>query len=204
MSESVSLRDVPGRFLDERKWRALREFTSQELIALTYINAPYPDEENPENFLWGRSGSAEDAIRCYHTGRSLLQQCRHRLSAGQLVATGVDRSSGKRRTISASEWVNLWPMFATNTATGPDQAFDDIKVFQAEHGNTSHETLSSECIAWLKEQRIAGVREKKTTLYEYARRRFGNSLTHAIFDAAYLAAFARRRGRPKSSICSQR
>ena len=45
MSKSVSLRDVPGRLLDERKWRALRKFTSQELIALTYINAPYPDEE---------------------------------------------------------------------------------------------------------------------------------------------------------------
>jgi hypothetical protein len=200
MSESVSLRDVPGRFLDQRKWRALRKFTSQELIALTYINAPYPDEENPENFFSGRSGSAKDAIHCYHTGRSLLQQCRYRLNAGQLVASGIDRSSGKRKTISASEWVNLWPMFATNTATGPDQAFDHIKVFQAEHGNTSQETLSSECIAWLKEQRIAGVGEKKTTLYEYARRRFGNSLTHAIFDAAYLAAFARRRGRPKSSI----
>jgi hypothetical protein len=45
MSESVSLRDVPGRFLDQRKWRALRKFASQELIALTYINAPYPESE---------------------------------------------------------------------------------------------------------------------------------------------------------------
>jgi hypothetical protein len=90
-------------------------------------------------------------------------------------------------------------MFATNTAAGPDEAFDDINVFQAEHRNTSQETLCSECIAWLKEQRTAGLGEKKTTLYEYARRRFGNSLTHAIFHAAYLAAFARRRGRPKKS-----
>jgi hypothetical protein len=61
MSQSVSLRDVPGRFLDRSKWRALRQFTSQELIALTYINAPYPDEENPGNFFWVRSGSAKDA-----------------------------------------------------------------------------------------------------------------------------------------------
>ena len=52
MSESISLRDVPGRFLDERRWRALRKFTSQELIALTYINAPYPDEED-QGFLLG-------------------------------------------------------------------------------------------------------------------------------------------------------
>jgi hypothetical protein len=185
MSESVSFKDVPGRFLDQRKWRALRKFTSQELIALTYINAPYPDEENPGNFFWGGSGSAEDAIRCYHTGRSLLQQCRYLLNAGQSVASGVDRSSGKRRTISAIEWANLWPMFATNTAAGPDQTFEDINVFQAEHRNTSHRT--------------AGLGEKKTTLYEDARHRFGNSLTHAIFDAAYLVVFARPRGRPKKS-----
>jgi hypothetical protein len=141
MSESISLRDVPGRFLDQPKWHALREFTSQELIALTYINAPYPDEEYPETFFCGGSGSAEDAIRCYHTGRSLLQQCRYLLNAGQLVASGVDRSSGKRRSISASEWVNLWPMFATNTATGPDQAFDDINVFQAERRNVPNASL---------------------------------------------------------------
>ena len=134
MSESVSLRSVPGRFLDQRKWRALRKFTSQELIALTYINAPYPDEENPENFFWDGSGSAEDAIRCYHTGRFLLQECRYFLNAGQLVASGVDRSSGRRRIISANEWVNLWPMFATNTAVGPDQAFDDSTFFKRNTG----------------------------------------------------------------------
>jgi hypothetical protein len=63
MSKSVNLRGVPGKFLDRRKWRALRKFTSQELIALTYINAPYPDEDNPGNFFWDRPRSAEDAIR---------------------------------------------------------------------------------------------------------------------------------------------
>src|SRR6266436_6061919 len=131
MSKSVSLRDVPGKFLDQRKWRALRKFTSQELIALTYINAPYPDEDNPGNFFWDRPRSAEDAIRCYRTGRSLLQQCRQFLNAGRLVASGVDRSSGPIRTISASDCVARWPMSAKNTATGPDQVFGDIKDFQA-------------------------------------------------------------------------
>lgn len=200
MSEPVSLRDVPGRFLDRRQWRVLRKFSSQELIALTYINAPYPDEENlGGDCFWAGSGSIKDAMRCYRTGRFLLQECRQLLNTGQLVASGIDRSSGRRRTISTSEWVNLWPMFATNKATGPDQAFDDIKVFQAEHRNTPHEALCFECIAWLKEQRSACLVEKKTTTYEDARRKFGNSLTHAIFNAAYLAALGRGRGKPKKS-----
>ena len=71
------------------------------------------------------------------------------------------------------------------------------KFFKRNTGIHLTRRYRSECIAWLKEQRTAGLGEKKTTLYEYARDRFGNSLTHAIFDAAYLAAFARRRGGQK-------
>jgi hypothetical protein len=85
------------------------------LTGPTYINAPYPDEENPGDFFWGRDGSIKDAIRCYNIGRSLLQHCRTLLSEGKLVATGLN-SAGRRQTISSREWLNLWPMFATNKA----------------------------------------------------------------------------------------
>jgi hypothetical protein len=88
-------------------------------------------------------------------------------------------------------------MFATNRATGPDKGFTDVQVFEATASETPHAQLFSECIAWLNERKIAGVVGKKFALHEEARRRFGNGLTHAIFDAAYLAVFGRGRGRPK-------
>jgi hypothetical protein len=58
MTNQVSLSEVPGRFLDEGNWNSLRKSASQELIALTYINAPYPSEEDPSDFFWDRTGTA--------------------------------------------------------------------------------------------------------------------------------------------------
>jgi hypothetical protein len=198
MSEAVKLSDTP-RMLNPRSWRRLRSFAPNDLFALVYINAPYPDEENPNDFFWDHPRSISDAVRCYETGRSLLRQCRSLLNSGKLVATGRD-ARGKRKIISASEWVDLWPMFATNRAVGPDRAYDEVQVFELTASETPQAQLSSDCIAWLKERKIAGVVPKKYVLYSDAQRQFGSGLTHAIFDAGYLAVFGRGRGRPKSSV----
>jgi hypothetical protein len=88
-------------------------------------------------------------------------------------------------------------MFATNGAVGPDGRYDEVQVFEATSSETPHAELSSKCIAWLKERDIAGLIGKKPALYEDARRELGCALTHALFDAAYLAVFGRARGRPK-------
>jgi hypothetical protein len=102
MSEPIDLSAVPSRFLNPKEWAKLRAFAPNDLLALTYINAPYPDEENPGEFFWGRDGSIKDAIRCYNIARSLLQQCRTLLSEGKLVATGLT-GAGRRQTISSGE-----------------------------------------------------------------------------------------------------
>src|SRR6516164_9305517 len=70
MSETVKLSDTPRLLLDAREWITLRSFAPNDLLALVYINEPYPDEENPSSFFWDRPRSASDAIRCYKTGRS--------------------------------------------------------------------------------------------------------------------------------------
>lgn len=112
-------------------------------------------------------------------------------------------TKGELKAISAREWGNLWPMFATNTAVGPNSEYTEIKIYEAP-SETIREKLTSDCITWLKGQRIAGVKRKKTSLYHDARRAFGDSLTDAIFDVAYLASFERRRGRPKKSVVNSR
>jgi hypothetical protein len=201
MSDAVSLSDVPRRFLNPTVWAKLRAFAPNDLLALVYINEPYPDDEDPNDFFWDRPRPAPDAIRCYQTGRSLLRQCRSLLSSKRLVATGKD-ASGRRKTISSKEWLDLWPMFATNR--GPDTIYDEVQVFEATSTETPHAQLSSDCIAWLQEQNTAGLTDKKRTLYQDARRRLGGALTHAIFDAAYLAVFGRGRGRPKKSKTKSR
>ena len=153
----VNLSEVPGKFLDQRKWKSLRKAASRELIALAYINAPYPDEADPSDFFWDRRGSPEEAVRCYRTGRSLLDECRHLLSVGELLATGVDKKTGELKAISPREWINIWPMFATDTAVGPNSEYTEIKIYEAP-SETIRGKLTSDCIRWLKGQRIAGVK----------------------------------------------
>ena len=201
MSKTVKLSDTP-RMLNTRAWRTLRTFAPNDLLALVYINAPYPDEAEPNHFFWDRPRSASDAVRCYKIGRSLLRECRARLNSGKLVATGRD-ASGKREVIPASEWVDLWPMFATNTATGPDRVYEQVEISKATSLETPHARMSSECVAWLQEHKSAGLVGKKFALFEGAQQRFGAGITHAIFDAAYLSVFGHKRGRPKSFMKSK-
>jgi hypothetical protein len=113
------------------------------------------------------------------------------------LATGLD-VTGKRKTISASEWVNLWPKFAMNRAAAPDSAYDEVRIFEII--GTPLEQLSSDCTAWLKERKIAGAVPKKYVLHSDAQRQFGSGLTHAIFDAAYRIVFGHGRGRPKTRV----
>jgi len=201
MSEPIDLSAVPSRFLNPKEWAKLRAFAPNDLLALTYINAPYPDEENPGDFFWDRGGSIKDAVHCYNTGRSLLRHCRTLLSEGKLVATGLN-SARRRQPISSREWLNLWPMFATNKAAGPSQVFDEVKVFEAKLLDTPQAQLSADCVAWLKERKITRSGAKKQVLFEDARQALDCALTHAIFDAAYLAVYGHGRGRPRKNTAN--
>jgi hypothetical protein len=64
MSTLISLNEVPQKLLDPAKWTEMRTFAPSDLIALTFINAPYPDRNYPLDFFWGRDGSYEQAVRC--------------------------------------------------------------------------------------------------------------------------------------------
>jgi hypothetical protein len=184
---------VPQRFLDQTKWVELRAFASNDLIALTYLNAPYPDQDNPTDFFWGRDGSFDQALRCYGIGRDLIEQCRRLLIEGKLRATGR-RPNGRQETIKPIEWADLWPMFATNSATGPKNSFYDVQVIES-----SSQMLSLECATWLRQLNADILGQKKQTVFDLAKTEFGSKLTHAVFNAAYKAALGRSRGRPRKN-----
>lgn len=189
MSAPVALIDAPSRFLDPGKWAELRSFASNDLIALTYINAPYPDENNPSAFFWGREGSFEEALRCYELGRSLLHECRLLFVQRKLIATG-SAPDGKRVKIPGIAWINLWPLFATGRANGPGTIFDEIEIYE-----THERKLERACLAWLV-SRTDLPTQKKHTIYQEAKLALGNKLSNAIFNAAYKRALGRKRGRP--------
>jgi hypothetical protein len=193
---TVALRDVPARFLDSRKWAELRAFAKRELIALTYINAPFPDEDNPSAFFWGRDGSFDEAVHCYRTGRALLKECRLLLVQRRLVATGL-RPDRDREMIPALEWTDLWPMFATNRASGPNYVFDDVEIHEASPIESSEQIILSNCINWLRTQSSEMLSQKKGALIYRARAELEDKVTHAIFNVAYKIVLNLPRGRPR-------
>jgi len=196
MPTLISLNEVPQKLLDPAKWMEIRAFASNDLIALTYLNALYPDQDNPTDFFWGRDGSFEDALRCYEGGRKLVSQCRQLLIEGTLIAIGT-KPDGTRETIRPIDWANLWPMFATNRATGASQFYDDIEVFESAALETADEKMLRDCMSWLRLQSSTTLRQKKLELLHQAKRELGENLTHSAFNAAYKAVCGRSRGRPR-------
>jgi len=184
MSESIALSEAPSRFLDPKKWAELRSFANSDLIALTYINEPYPHECEP---------SFEHAIRRYQIGRALLEECRWLLLQGKLTATRR-AASGKLINIPADAWINLWPLFATGRANGPGVMFEQIELFE-----TADYKLELDCATWLLSRPNLST-EKKGSAYDDAKSALGDDLSHAIFNAAYKRVLGRRRGRPRKSL----
>jgi hypothetical protein len=185
MSVPVALRDAPSLFLDPGKWAELRSFARNDLIALTYINAPYPDKSD----LFRREGSFEEALRCYELGRALLHECRLLFVQRKLIAT-LPAPDGKRVKIPGIAWINLWPLFATGRANGPGIIFNEIEIYE-----THQRKLERTCLAWLI-SRTDLPTHKKHTIYQEAKLALGKKLSHAIFNAAYKRALGRKRGRP--------
>jgi hypothetical protein len=196
MSTLISLNEVPQDFLDRGQWAELRANAWNDELALTYLNNPYPDHDNPTDFFWGRDGTFDQAVRCYEIGREMIGQCRRLLIERKLVAFGT-RPNGQREMIKPREWADLWPMFATNRATGPNASFDKIEISKSTPLETPDQAMLLDCINWLRAQNV-GTLKKKTWLLHQARSEIGANLTHAIFNAAYKAVVGRLRGRPKN------
>jgi len=81
---------------------------------------------------------------------------------------------------------------------GPDWVYEEVQISKVTTVETPHALLFSECVAWLQGRKSAGLGGKKFALFEDAQQRFGAGLSHAMFDAAYLSVFDRKRGRPKN------
>jgi len=187
----INLSEIPQRLYPDI-WAKIRAYAPSDISALTHLNAPYPDEDSPSDFFWGYSGSADEARRCYDLGREVLNQCRAALIQGRLRAFGLT-SDGQREAIQAFAWGNLWPMFATNWASGPNNRFYDVQVIESDY-----KIQTSACIAWLRGLPSTVLSEKKSTLFEMAKAKLG--ATHRVFNEAYKAVLGRRRGRPRKAL----
>jgi hypothetical protein len=198
MSAAVDLRDTPSRFLDPGNWAELRSFASNDLIALTYINAPYPDQNDPGGFFWGRHASFEEALHCYELGRELLDETRYLLVQRKLTAVGTT-PYGQRKVIAPLAWTSLWPMFATNRARGRNSLYNEVEVYEAPPLESSDQKTLLDCINWLRVHQAETSDQPKKVLIFRARTELEGHLTDALFNVAYKIVFGLKRGRRRIS-----
>jgi hypothetical protein len=190
MPKPISLSEIPQSLYPDI-WAQIRPHACSDIGALTYLNAPCPDEESPSDFFFGCSGSFDGARHCYLLGRRLLDGCRDDLIKGRLRAVGLT-SDGQRAAIPALAWGNLWPMFATNWASGPNSRFYDVRITES-----LNEIRRRKCIAWLSRLPPSALSEKKSTLFRMAIEEL--SASNRSFNEAYNAVLGRPRGRPRKT-----
>jgi hypothetical protein len=188
VSVPINLSEIPQRLYPDI-WAQIRPHACSDIGALTYLNASCPDEESPSDFFFGRSGSLDEARHCYRLSRKLLDGCRDALVEGRLRAVGLT-SDGERTDIPAHAWGNLWPMFATNWASGPNSRFYDVQIIES-----ANEVRRRKCVAWLSGLPASVLSEKKSTLFELAKTELG--VTNRAFNEAYKAVRGLPRGRPR-------
>jgi hypothetical protein len=196
MRAPIPLHEVPGKLLDQHKWQQIRKLTSSEMEALCSLNAPCPN--GAADFFWKGTGPDPDARRCYRIGKSLLEDCRLHFMKGTLVASGENRN-GVRKLIPADWWGSLYPLFATDRIQSRTRQFTNVEVYNTADVIAMSETQLNDCIAWMKQQKLEGISEKKA-LWRQARQVFGTALTNRMFESSYKAVFDRGRGRPFKSM----
>jgi hypothetical protein len=197
MIDTISLTDVPDRFLDRDSWNDLLKFAGSKLNALTLLNAPLPVDEN--DIFWGIATSINEKherFNLFQKARALTSSCRMQLLEGSLVAFGFLNESPDRVRIPQDRWAHLWPMFATERAVFRDLEFIDLRIASSESLMTSAAKLHDELVAWLQTIRTAKSLSKKQTLREDAIAKFGQVVTTRDFDIAYKSVFGGKRGRP--------
>jgi hypothetical protein len=190
MVAPVKLQDVPAKFFDTKTWGRLRTSASSELLALCYLNTPYPNPVDQSDLLCARNRPLEQAVELYWIGRRLLNDYRLLLFNRKHTATGVE-PDGKHVEIPSVAWFNLWPLFATGRANGPAGIFERIEIYE-----TDRHKLEQDCVTWLTTCSEI-LTKKKFTVYQEAKSELGDELSHAIFNAAYKEVLGRKRGRPR-------
>ena len=199
MSGSVSLGDVPERFLDRNSWTAILTFAGRRQTALELLlDAPHPDA-SPEFWESTVPGTPlQERHKVFQKGQILSFAFREHLFNGTHVALGVLCGQSTRIPVPREGALHLCPQFATERLVGQDVEFAGVTVIEAAKLNTPAADLLRRLMDWMQLQRAVGRRAKKILQHE-AGTEFGARLTTRMFDTVYKAIFDSPRGHPSAN-----
>ncbi|MDA8048579.1 MAG: hypothetical protein M0002_00955 [Rhodospirillales bacterium] len=196
----VPLSAAPERFFDQSRWTEVLGCYPDRAQAIDAISRSDPGLLRYYQQQAAATGSPrarfDDGLA--HTREALVSEFKARLTAGELVATGIQPPSVTRGTIPAELWDTLQPDFVHSAASGAGFTFVAIRVAESEAASQRDDVIG-ECIAWLQARRQTHGEELKKGLWPLASSRFAARLTTRSFDLAYSAVYQRTRGRPRGT-----
>lgn len=199
----MTLEEACFLLVDQKLWLPLRQLVdsedhtaSQEIVWGLVINSS-PDIGIIQYYRIKAgecSTSMEEKIRitAYNTAEKIIASLKQQLIDGNLAATGIT-SRGDRIAIEPALWEKLHILVVKETAASDDFSFSHLRISRPlERG-----VPVAECKRWLLADREGYAGLPKDVVLAKARGELGGHLTTTTFNAAYLAVFKRRRGRPR-------
>lgn len=199
-NDGIPLSKAPEHCFDRGKWAAfIGECSTREQA----LHALAPEDGC---FVWLRRTAAggigqvaAEAGRdeqLAETALAFVAAFRARIGAGELALTGLHPNSLQRVPISAELCPELVLDFVNDAAQWGDIKFARVRVCESADSQGKARDLVQECVDWLRQRASGGREAVKKSLLAEAKDRFGSTLTHRDFDAAYKQVFARTLGRP--------
>ncbi len=206
----IKLRDAPA-FLFADDFARLAALKGGEAGALDALDRPDPGilafyrrEALAFSALSvGQRQEAEAREDADLLARKIVARFRESAAAGRLVAAGLFARTGLRQEIPPELWAEVKIEFAAGRLTLGEFAYAAVTVREAAADEpappAAEDDPAAALRAFLEDRRRRQGDEFKKALREAAREKFGEACTVRRFDAAYSAAYGRRRGRPNKS-----
>jgi hypothetical protein len=206
----IKLRDAPALlFADD--FARLAALKGGEKEALEAVDRPDPgmlafirrEALSSCALAAGRRQELEAQEHADLLARKLVARFRDSVAAGLLAAAGLFARTGLRQEIPPELWADAKIEFAAGRLTSGEFAYAAVTVHEAAADEpvppAAEDDPAAAISAFLEDRRRGRGDEFKKALREAAREMFGEAFPVRRFDAAYSAAYGRRRGRPNKS-----
>jgi hypothetical protein len=193
----IPLSKAPRIFFDHDKWTEYVGHFDNEETALMHLSSP-PGID----FSWWKDSLKPDETVRLHKERlfalkmALVQAFYRRLKDGSIIATGKSFNSVEPTPIAPSQWLWLWPAYASDRAIGPDIHYSDVMLSANAQPRSRSAELTERCEMYLRSQYASGEIPKKEIIRNQVDSHFGIKVPVRAFNKAYRNVFSRTRGRP--------
>ena len=133
----------------------------------------------------------------HELNEKIIESLRCLAAEWRLLGAGLYVGTGLRQDIPLELWANAKFEFGSGRIISGKFEYNAVTLWEPEI-SPAEDDLETAIRNWLSDRRDRHGEEKKHTLQDDARNKFGESFTVRVFNAAYSGVYKRKRGRPET------